>query len=143
MLQLLVVVLLILYLKSQVESGTFDVSLFREKVKGMDSPRILNLVKNVFKPDKKFSFPKTNSRCFRYNWLELHSSWLCYSPSKDGVYCLSCVLFGDLFPGKASKLKNMFSEPFRHWNDASSAFKRHVGHGTGGKWVCMPALSPF
>ena len=88
--------------------STFDVSLFREKVKGMDSPQ------NVFKPDKKFSFPKTNGRCFRYNWLELHSSWLCYSLSKDGTYCLSCVLFGDRFPGKASKFKNLFSVPFRH-----------------------------
>lgn len=116
-----------------VTGSSFDVSLFREKVKGMDSPQILNLVKNVFKPDKQFSFPKTNGRCFRYNWLELHSSWLCYSPLKDGAYCLSCVLFGDRFPGRASKLKNLFSEPLRRWNDAASAFRRHVGHGTGGE----------
>ena len=71
----------------------------------------------------------TNGRRFRYNWLDLYP-WLCYSPLKDGGYCLSCVLFGDRFPGKASKLKNLFS---CRWNDASTSFERHAGHGTGGE----------
>ena len=116
----------------KVNSCEFDVSLYREKVKGLNTAQISNLIKNVFKPEKQFPFPKTNGRSFRYNWLDLYP-WLCYSPLKDGGYCLSCVLFGDRFPGKASKLKNLFSEPFRRWNDASTSFKRHAGHGTGGE----------
>ena len=46
----------------------------------MDSSEICELVRNVFKPDKKFSFLKTNGRSFRYNWLESYL-WLCYSPT--------------------------------------------------------------
>ena len=52
--------------------------------------------------------------------------WLCYSPSKDGAYCLSCVLFGDRFPDKAGRISRLFSEPLRYWNDAASTLKRHV-----------------
>lgn len=110
----------------------FDVAFFRDKVKGMNISQIENLVQNVFKPDNSYYFPKTNGRCFRYHWLELFS-WLCYSPTKDGAYCLPCVLFGDRFPGKASKIKKLFSEPLTRWNDAAFSFKRHAGVGTGQK----------
>ena len=89
----------------------FDVASYRERVKGMDSSEICELVRNVFKPDKKFSFPKTNVRSFGYNWLESYL-WLCYSPFVDGEFCLSCVLFGDIFSGKAKKINRLFSEPF-------------------------------
>jgi hypothetical protein len=34
------------------------VALYREKVKGMDTSEICNLIKHVFKPDKHYSFPK-------------------------------------------------------------------------------------
>ena len=85
----------------------FDVAMYRDMVKGMSSSEICNLIKNVFRPDKKYPFPKTNGRSFRYDWLELYS-WLCYSPSQDGALCLSCVLFGDRFPGKSSKIHNLF-----------------------------------
>ena len=80
----------------------FDIASYREGVKGMHSSEICELVRNVFKPDKDFSFPKTNGRSFRYNWLESYL-WLCYSPSMDGAFCLSCVLFGDIFVVKLKK----------------------------------------
>ena len=35
----------------------FDVSLFRKKVKNMNTVEISNLIKNVFKPDKQFPLP--------------------------------------------------------------------------------------
>ena len=38
----------------------FDVSLYREKVKGMDTSEICNLIRNVFKPNEHYIFPKTN-----------------------------------------------------------------------------------
>ena len=68
----------------------YDIALYRERVKGMNKLEIENLIKNVFKPDKIFVFPKTGKRCFRYVWLERYP-WLCYSPSTDGAYCLPCV----------------------------------------------------
>ncbi len=58
----------------QVEScaTNFDVAMYRDMVKGMSSSEICNLIKNTFRPDKKYSFPKTNARSFRYSWLELY-----------------------------------------------------------------------
>ena len=117
--------------KVKMNTNNFDVATYRDKVKGMKSSEIYNLIKNVFKPDKKYLFPKaSNGRSFRYDWLESYS-WLCYSPSKDGAFCLSCVLFGDRFPDKAKKLLNLFSEPLRRWNGAAYALKLHALHGSG------------
>ena len=94
---------------------------------------VCNLIKNVFKPDEHYSFPKSaDGRSFKYNWLTMYS-WLCYSPSKDGAFCLACVLFGDCFPGRAGKISNLFSKPLTHWGNAAFTFKRHAGHGTGGE----------
>lgn len=122
--------------------SNFDIAFFKDKVKGMGRSDICNLIKNVFRPDKHYSFPKTNGRSFRYEWLELHS-WLCYSPSENGAYCLSCVLFGHRFSGKAARILKLFSEPLCRWSGAAYAFKRHAGHGTGGKWVCMHVHFPY
>ena len=48
----------------------------------------------------------------------LFSQWGC-------IFCLSCVFFGHDFPTKASRLKNLFSQPFRAWPSAVSYFKAH------------------
>ena len=37
----------------------FDVAMYRDMVKGMSSSEICNLIKNVFRPDKKYPFPKS------------------------------------------------------------------------------------
>ena len=104
--------------------GHFDIALYREKVKGMDTSSVCTLIKNVLKPTKEYCFPKCNRRSFRYDWLNLYP-WLCYSSSKDSAYCLSCVLFGDRFPVKAGRISRLFSEPLCHWNDAASTLKCH------------------
>ena len=85
----------------------FDIALYRDKVKGMDTSSVCTLIKNVFKPTKEYCFPKRNGRSFRYDWLNLYR-WLCYSSSKDGAYCLSCALFGDRFPAKAGRISRLF-----------------------------------
>ena len=114
----------------------YDVAFYRKKVKGMSNLQIEVLVKNVFIPDKLYSFPKTNKRSFLFRWLESYP-WLCYSPSVDGAFCLPCVLFGDRFPKKACRMKNLFSEPFIHWNDATRCFKNHTGSGTAYSKTCL------
>ena len=111
-------------------STNFYVASFQERSKGMTNDEIYNLIRNVFKPDKNYAFPKTNGRSFRYQWLEMYS-WLCCSPSLDGGFCLACVLFGDHFPKKCGKIVKLFSQPLRRWNDAASVLKHHAGHGTG------------
>ena len=65
-------------------------------------------------PEKNFRFRET-IRSFKYEWLLLFPR-LCYSPSEDASYCLSCVLFRHDFPTKASRVKNLFSQPFRAWH---------------------------
>ena len=101
----------------------FDIAFFRQKVKGMKNSEIEKLIKNVFVPDEFYTFPKTNGRSFRRVWLKSHS-WLCYSPSLDGGFCLACVLFGDRLK-KLSKIRKLFYEPVKHWPDAKACFMRH------------------
>ena len=120
----------------------FDVASYRERVKGTHSSEICELVRNVFKPDKDFSFPKTNGRSFRYNWLESYP-WHCSSPSMDGAFYLSCVLFGDIFCGEATKINRLFSEPLCRWNDAAFTLKKHAGQGTGGEMGLHASTFPM
>ena len=112
-----------------IPTNEFDVAFFRKKVIGMNNFQIQNLIRNVFKPDKSYYFPKTNGRSFRYIWLE-EFSWLCYSPTEDGAYCLPCALFGDRFRTKSANISKLFSKPLNRWN-AIYSFKRHAGVGTG------------
>ena len=107
----------------------YDVAFYRAKVVNMNDSHILELIQKVYKPDKSFEFPKTGGRSFLLKWFENYP-WLCYSPSADGAFCLSCVLFGNRFPKKNAKVKKLFIEPMSHWRDATYCFKRHVGLGS-------------
>ena len=66
-------------------------------------------------------------RSFKFEWL-LFFPWLCYSPSADES-CLSLFmiwsLFGHDFLTKASRVKTLFSQPFRVWSSAVSYFRAH------------------
>ena len=101
-----------------------DVAFYRQKLKGMKTSQIQDLIKNVFKPRKSFLFPKTNKRSFCFEWLE-QFPWLQYLPSLDGAFCLPCVLFGDQFPSKNGKIKKLFTEPRKYCSDAVANIKRH------------------
>ena len=102
----------------------YDVATYRSKAPFISDIEKKDLIKNVFFPDDNFSFPETN-RSFKSEWFKWFP-WLCYSPSEDAVYCLACVLFGHKFPEKASRVKNFYSQPFRHWPAAVSACKVHA-----------------
>ena len=87
----------------------FDIALYRDKIgQGINQTQILKLYENVFKPDKYYNFPKNSKgRSFLLKWLE-RFSWLAYSPSQNGVYCICCCLFGDNFPSKKGKVSYLF-----------------------------------
>ena len=103
----------------------YDVATYKAKAPYLSDVERKDLIKNVFVPDENFVFPETE-RCFRFVWLK-EFPWLCYSPREDAAYCLSCVLFGYKFVGKALRVnKNLYSQPFRHWPAAVSIFKIHV-----------------
>ena len=70
-----------------------DVAYIQEKVKNMNDAQRLKLSRNVIQPDKSFPFPKSSDgRTFLFKWLE-DNSWLYYSPTLNGAFCLPCVLF--------------------------------------------------
>ena len=108
---------------SCIHKSKYDVATYREKAPHLSYGEKVDLIKNVFVPEKNFRFPGT-TRSFKYEWLLLFP-WLCYSPSEDAFYCLSCVLFGHDFPTKAFRIKNLFSQPFRAWPSAVSYFRAH------------------
>ena len=87
----------------------YDVATYKSKAPFISDIEKKDLIKNVFVPNDNFSFPETN-RSFKPEWFP----WLCYSPSEDAVYCLACVVIGHKFPEKASRVKNFYSQPFRH-----------------------------
>ena len=82
------------------------------------------MIQNVFLPNSSFHFPKIDGRQFKRVWLK-QFSWLCYSPSTDGGFCLACVLFSHEF-AKSSKVKLLRTNPVRLSPSAVSDFKRHV-----------------
>ena len=102
----------------------YDVATYKSKAPFISDIEKKELIKNVFVPDDNFSFPKTN-RSFKPEWFKWFP-WLCYSPSEDAIYCLACVLFGHKFPEKSSRVKNFYSQHFRHWPAAVSACKVHA-----------------
>jgi hypothetical protein len=107
----------------------YDVSCYREKVKGFNRMQILNLFQIFFKPDPSFCFPKEKGligRSFLFKWFGKWS-WLTYSPNLNAAFCLSCVLFGDQFPTKNSKVGFLFSEPLSDWRQATVRFSKHEG----------------
>jgi hypothetical protein len=102
--------------------SNFDIASYTQKVKGLNTPDICTLIKSVFRPHRNYVFPCLSEKNKRkYEWLDLFP-WLCYSASEDGAYCLSCVLFGDHFPCRSSRITRLVSKPFCYWNDAMSTF---------------------
>lgn len=85
------------------------------------------LLKNVFRPDKNFVFPKNNGRPFLHVWLSQYD-WLCYSPACEGAYCIYCVLFSDKVVTKETQLVHL---PYKTWRDAHGGFRRHVNAEAG------------
>ena len=83
-------------------SSEYDIACFRSKAFTLNDLQIKNLIRNAFVPNESYSFPKTNGRSFQLIWLK-QFSWLSYSPSEDGAYCLSCVLFGFKYSSKSSR----------------------------------------
>ena len=84
---------------SCIYKSKYDVATYREKAPHLSYDEKVDLIMNLFVPEKSLPFPET-IRSSKYEWL-FFFPWLCYSPSEDASYCLSCVLFGHDFPTKA------------------------------------------
>jgi len=84
------------------------------------------LLKDVWKPDVDFKFPKDkHNTTFEYHWFA-EFSWLVYSKILDGAFCLFCVLFGsETSERNSSWLKKLYREPYRNWKKALGNFREH------------------
>ena len=84
------------------------------------------IIKKHRKPVKDFPIPKKNgSNLIVKEWFK-EFAWLAYSESKEGCFCMACVLFGHEFPGKGGNLKNLYTERFN--TSAKNAHKRLSDH---------------
>ncbi|KAK3104654.1 hypothetical protein FSP39_007252 [Pinctada imbricata] len=70
--------------------------------------------------DKRRKSGVIHRRC-KPEWLKTFE-FLCYSESKDGLYCLGCCLFPDTSHRRSKKL---ISEPYFNWKDAMEDMKEH------------------
>lgn len=104
----------------------YDVGSYKHKGKKCSDSDLLDLINNVFIPDNDFVFPKDakTKRSFCHSWLK-RFSWLSYSPSEDGAYCLQCTLLQHMVPTSNKRATNLISTPMKHWNDSMSTFTRH------------------
>ncbi|XP_065678506.1 52 kDa repressor of the inhibitor of the protein kinase-like [Hydra vulgaris] len=93
------------------DCNEFDIGLFVDKVRKLSNQEKRNILLNAWIPPSDYVFPKTNGRKCNPAWFKKFS-WLCYSKYYDGLFCISCVLFG-----KASSTSQLFHEyPFRFWS---------------------------
>ena len=102
----------------------YDVATYKAKASYLSHAEQKDLIKNIFVPEKNFVFPE-RERCFLFEWLK-EIPWLFYSPSEDAAYWLPDVLFGYTFLGKLLRVKNLYSQLFRHVSAAVSIIKMPV-----------------
>ena len=50
-----------------------------------------------------------------------------YSSTKDGAFCINCVLLGGESSHNATKLEQLFKLPFDNWPKATTRFHDHAG----------------
>ena len=74
-----------------------------------------------------FVFPKDHNKLwFKPLWCKTYK-WLAYSKSCNGVYCVTCVLFGKgISQLNVAKLSAFYKEPFYDWKHGIQRFKRHA-----------------
>ena len=88
-------------------------------------------------------FQKSNSRLFRLDWLSKYS-WLRYSPSKKGGFCLCCSLFFHKAPFcLQKKTVNLVSEPVVATNHSTTIFNKHERSLDGIHKFCDEAMTTF
>ncbi|CAF3302063.1 unnamed protein product [Rotaria sp. Silwood2] len=99
-----------------------------------DDLRYLLLTQH-FIPDEKFKWPfierKTNNtvekRFLRPNHLNDNKPWLVYSPSKAGLYCVTCALFAK--PGGINQLGQFVLLPCQQYGNFRALLRYRVDAG--------------
>lgn len=119
-----------------------DIAYFKDKAPSLSDEELFKLINNVFTPSDDYIFPYINKRHFQKSWLK-QFSWLRYSKSKNGAFCISCVLFGHRFPSKSGRIKKLYLEPLQSWNNALKDFRHHETTKNGLHEFTFPVFFNF
>ena len=99
----------------------YDVERYKAKTPYLSDTEQKDLIKTLFFQMKTL-YSLKEKEAFDLNGFRFELPWLCYYPTEDVAYCLSSILFGDMFPRKASRVKNLYTQPFRHWQVLEMAY---------------------
>ena len=106
----------------------YDIERFIDEACSLKKSEKFKLIENVWIPHADFKFSSseftnqdgvTKSYCCQWIWLK-NRTWLTYSPSKDSLFYLRCLLFGSL------KKVNLASTGLRYWDSANSELGNHA-----------------
>ena len=93
---------------------------------------------NAFRPDPKYAFPSKEEygkkRSFQNSWIR-QFSWLCYSVSRNGGFCCTCVLFAKNF----LSLGQLVTSPMVNFTRAKVTLSEHDKQSSH-RMACQDAL---
>ena len=82
------------------------------------------LLKNSFRPTTSYKFPTkeeyNKSRSFQHTWIKQYS-WLSYSQSLNGGFCINCFLLTK----NRSLLAQLFTQPMTCFTRAKATLQEH------------------
>ena len=131
---------------SSLEISKYDISTYYKKSLNLSNIEKHDLIKNVSIVERTFIFPATlnlkKKRCFQHDWLQ-QFPWLRYSKSENGGYCLPCVLFAKIAPGKLQVVTLLVKKPVNASPVSKNSFKRHEESPSGLHSFCQNAYVKF
>ena len=84
------------------------------------------LLKNAFRPQGRYKFPSQEeygkNRSFQHSWLNQYP-WLTYSESRNGGYCVNCVLFAKRI--QFGSLGRLITYPLTNFTRAVTTLSKH------------------
>ena len=108
--------------------GVRDIGLLYQSTDSLTDDDKFELLTCHWKPPHGYRFPSEKmygkNRSFSRDCLKLYS-WLVYSPSLDGAFCLPCVLFGMKSGHNTGKLDKLYRSPLRNWVSAAQKLAEH------------------
>lgn len=114
-----------------------DIGVHCGKANCLNDDQKYKLLRKHFVPGHHYTFPSTEyagrKRTFQLSWLEKYQG-LVYSPSREGVFCIFCALFGEKNQGR------LVNAPLLDMAHAHQKLNEHFSGNNGVKknHTCLP-----
>ena len=103
-----------------------DISDYIGNIHSLKPTEKVKLAEDIWRPHPKHDFPKsvcgTRTESCKIEWLKKYD-WLVYSPQRDALFCLPCLLVSDDRSCKSDT--NLIGEGLKYWRSASTKLKAH------------------